>query len=443
MTRKRKLCSGLWLLLIFLCISPPVWGQTLERIEYADESEIPQNADEIATRANRPNHKIHFKLAPKLIDENRISQSLVWEFQDRTSKNAAHSYARAHAYLTEKLNSQSSREYRQLLSQIWDETETGGQVDLELLADLTLKPVTNQNRSMLPEDELTEEERDSQRRELFIGAVEQRKWNHALFSLRKNPEQLEAVKAFVSDYTMVFRYLEEGSRCDFCDFGIPFRETDAPIALLLPEIQQMRDLARALRVKIMLEVYEKRYEDAIKSVRIGLCMARHTGKQPTLVCGLVGIALQNMMLEQVQDMLADADCPNLYWELSSLPYPFLQLVDAAEIEKQIIPQTFSILRKAMDDPEAILDDEWRFLLRQMDDVLKQLDGSDDSLLTKIPIKSNVVASYPAARQWLLTQGKTAAEIDAMIPEKVVGMHAAYDIHLIYSKVFRNFYCKFR
>ena len=439
MTRKQQFCGGLWLLLIFLLVSPPVWGQTLERIEYPDEDETATSPEDIAARRKRPDYKIHFKLAPKSIDETRISQTLVWEYQDRRSKNAAHFYARAHYYLTEKLNSQATQEYRQLLDHIWGQTENGDTVDLEFLNGLAFKPVTKHDRSILPEEELTEEERDQQRRDQFVGGVQQRKWDHGNFSLKEHPEQLEAVRQFVRDNTLVFKNLEDGSRCDDCDFGIPFRETDAPIALMLPEMQNMRELARALRVKIMLEIHEKRYEDAIASVRVGLCMARHTGKQPTLLAGLVGNALREIMFQEMQDMLADADCPNLYWELSSLPYPFLNFVDAAEIEKQILPQTFPLLRKAMDTPESILDDEWRLLLRQMDEVLSQLEQGNNSLLKKLPIKSNVMASYPAARQWLTAQGKTSAEVDAMIPEKVVGMHAAYDIRKIYGEAFRQMY----
>jgi len=440
MTRKQQLCGGLWLLLIFLLVSPPVWGQTLERIEYPDDNETATSPEDVAARRNRPDYKIHFKLAPKSIDETRISQTLVWEYQDRRSKNAAHFYMRANYYLTEKLNSQAKQEYRYLLDHIWGQTENGDTVDLEFLNGLAYKPVTKHDRSILPEEELTEDERDQQRRDQFVGGVDQRRWDYALFSLKEHPEQLEAVRQFVQDNTLVFKNLEEGSRCDDCDFGIPFRETESPIALLLPEIQNMRDLARVLRVKIMLEIHENRYEDAIASVRVGLCMARHTGKQPTLVAGLVGNAMRDVMFQEVQDMFADADCPNLYWELSSLPYPFLNYVDAAEIEKQVLPQTFPLLRKAMDTPESILDDEWRLLLRQMDEVLVQLVTSEnDSLLKKLPIKSNVVASYPAARQWLITQGKTAAEIDAMIPEKVVGLHAAYDVRKICGEAFRQMY----
>ncbi|MCL2623984.1 MAG: hypothetical protein FWD31_10000, partial [Planctomycetaceae bacterium] len=224
------------------------------------------------------------------------------------------------------------------------------------------------------------------------------------------------------------------------DFGIPFRETDNPMAIMLPEIQFMRELARALKVKIMLEIHEKRYDDALQSIRVGLSMARHTGKQPCLVCGLVGIAIQSIMLDQVQDMIHAPECPNIYWEVSSLPYPFLNFVDAAEIEKQFLAQSFPLLRKAMTDPDSLFDDEWQRMIRQINELLDNLEYDNESSLFKLlPIKSQVFASYPTARQWLISRGKTAAEIDAMIPEKVVGLHTAQDIRWLTEEYFKIMY----
>ena len=432
---KRQIHTHIWLLL-FLFAPLSVMAQRFEYIEREEQSL--RNVD--GTWIRQPSHRILFTMTPQAIDRTRIAQSLVWEFNERTSKNAAPSYMRAHYYLTERLNSQASSEYNRLLTQIWDQAETG-KVDTDFLAEITIKPITDAMWFRTPDEDTTQDELLAHQRDQFLRGISQKNVDYARFSLREHPEQLEAVKQFVEANVTVFRNLEEGSRCDFCDFGVPFRETDNPIALLLPEIQNMRELARALNVKVMLEIHEKRYDDVLKSIRAGLAMARHTGKQPCLVCGLVGIAIQGMMLEQVQNMINSPDCPNLYWEVSSLPFPFLQYVDAAEIEKQILPQTFPLLRKAMTDPDAVLDDEWRLMLKQMNEVMDQLQqgNNDNSLLSKLPIKSYVLASYPAARQWLLDQGKSASEIDAMIPEKVVGLHMAYEIRLITGEYFKVMY----
>ena len=442
MTKKRLLSNAVWLLLIFLLVPLSVRAQLFELIPETEDWTV-GNADGTTQSIRRPTHKIHFIMTPQAIDRSRIAQSLVWEFNERTSKSAAHSYMRARTNLHESINGQIRWGYQQLLAQIWDAAEIN-EVDTDFLTKITVNPVTTWNPfifQQIDDDELSEEDRLAKRRNLFLSGVEQKHYDYARFSLREHPEQLEAVRQFVEASASAFRYLEEGSRCDFCDFGIPFRETNDPFGILIPEIQNMRDLARALSVKIMLEIHEKRYDDALQSIRVGMAMARHTGKQPCLVCGLVGIAIQSMMLEHVQEMINAPDCPNIYWEVSSLPYPFLQMIDSAEIEKQALPQSFPLLRKAMTDPDAVLDDEWRLMLRQMKEMVDQMneDAHNNSPLSKLPIKSHVIASYPAARQWLLGQGKSVPEVEAMIPEKVVGLHTAYEIRLFYGENFRVAY----
>ncbi|MDR2705013.1 MAG: hypothetical protein LBC02_04460, partial [Planctomycetaceae bacterium] len=417
-------------LLIFAILPQHGFAQKFETVK--DE----QNGRYIA--------KVHFKLPPKAIDSARIASPLVWEFHERTSKNAAPSYMRAHYYLEEYLRKNMQHDYQRLLTAIWEKAEKVP-VDTEELIRQTIKSPIQSQRSAKDKnksnEELTPEELRRQQQTDFVSGISSITQDYAIFSLHEHPEQLDAVKKFVAQNELLFRCLEEGSRCEFCDFGIPFRETNNPLGLLLPDIQNMRKLTRALRVKIMLEIHEKRFNDALKSIRIGLAMARHTGKQPTLVCGLIGITIHNIILQELQNMMSDRDCPNLFWETATIPHPFLNFIDAAEIDKELLPQTFPVLRKAMDTPESISDEEWRLLFRQMIDFLKQTVGNKDQqpLFLKFPYQSWVVSSYPAARQYLLAQGKTAKEIDTIIPEKVVGLHSAYEIKRFWNKYFRVMY----
>ncbi|MDR2705490.1 MAG: hypothetical protein LBC02_06900, partial [Planctomycetaceae bacterium] len=130
-----------------------------------------------------------------------------------------------------------------------------------------------------------------------------------------------------------------------------------------------------------------------------------------------------------------------FWETATIPHPFLNFIDGIEIEKEFLPQMFPILRKAIDTPESVSDEEWRLLFRQIIDFLKQAVGNKDQqpLFLKFPYQSWIVSSYPAARQYLLAQGKTVEEIDAIIPEKVVGLHTAYEIKRFWNKYFRAMY----
>ncbi|MDR1385730.1 MAG: hypothetical protein LBJ67_18050 [Planctomycetaceae bacterium] len=388
--------------------------------------------------------KVHFKLPPKAIDSARITQPLVWEFHERNAKNAATSYLRAHYYLTEHLRRNSQNNYHKLLTAIWEEADNSP-IGTEALIRQTIKSPIPRSSNEQQGEEITPEELRRQQQNDFVRGISLAEQDYAVFSLREHPEQLDAVKNFVEQNEPLFRCLEEGSHCDLCDFGIPFRETNNPIGLPLSDIQNMREVARALRVKILLEIHEKRFNDAIKSIRVGLAMARHTGKQPLLICGLVGISIQNLMLQGLQEMMSDPDCPNFFWETATIPHPFLNFSDAAEAEKNLLPQTLPLLRKAMDSPESISDAEWRLLLQQMLDFLIPFVDQQHTLaefpydLLKHSHQSFMISSYPAARQWFLAQGKTAEEIDAMIIEKVIGLHAVYELQRIGSEYYGGIY----
>lgn len=83
--------------------------------------------------------------------------------------------------------------------------------------------------------------------------------------------------------------------------------TDAMVALLLPDIQQHREIARMLTARAMLSLGENRPEDAIRDLLAIHRMARHTAQGSTLIETLVAIALENVAHEGDKE-LANAEC---------------------------------------------------------------------------------------------------------------------------------------
>ena len=389
-------------------------------------------------------YRVQFKLTPKAIDENRVIVPLVWDFYERNSGNAAHSYNRAMVAYNRICSSRANGDYRGLLAEIWDKTDNNQTADRAFLIEKTIGPtvslLAHWGRHPIPEDELTPEDLAAQQRDAFLNGISQKTWEHSYVLPLEKPEQIHATRDFIQqcDEVGVYRFIEEGSRCDHCDFGIPFHETDNLLGIRLEEIQDMRALGRLVQLRIMLELHEGRYGDALKSIRIGMTLARHTGKQPTLVSGLVGVALCGIMQEQLVDMINRPDSPNVYWEVSSLPYPLLSLGDAMEVEKGFVPQTFPLLKKAFQDVESLDDNEWRMLLDQMTTMLQQFYENESHKPFSIswPVKPTIAASYPSSRRWMLEQGKTVGEIDAMIPEKVVGLYAVHELQLHWNNYFR-------
>ena len=131
------------------------------------------------------------------------------------------------------------------------------------------------------------------------------------------------VKAHLEKYKAVFREVEYGSRCKTCEWSTAPVTGPEAIEALLPNVQVHREIAQFLSLRAKVELAEKRYDDAAKTVRTGIQYGKHIAEGPTLIQMLVGIAITNIFLARADDLIAGPASPNLYWGLSSLPRPLI------------------------------------------------------------------------------------------------------------------------
>jgi len=129
---------------------------------------------------------------------------------------------------------------------------------------------------------------------------------------------------------------ERAARMDKPDWQIlPKLKTDG-ISLLLPDLQKMRELAGGLLERFRQEATARRFDDAIVSAKTLFALARHTGEHPTLIGDLVGLAIAQIAISPLEEMLQQPGCPNLYWALTNLPSPFISLEKGLEGERMMI-----------------------------------------------------------------------------------------------------------
>ncbi|MHB1556831.1 MAG: hypothetical protein ACYC61_05035 [Isosphaeraceae bacterium] len=130
----------------------------------------------------------------------------------------------------------------------------------------------------------------------------------------------------IQDYgRSVLMQADRAARMDKPDWQILEQLSIHGFSLLLPDIQQMRALARALQVRFRAEVAVGRFDDAVRTAKTMLALARHLGEHPTLIGDLVGIAIANMAIEPLEEMIGQPGCPNLYWALTCLPEPLISM----------------------------------------------------------------------------------------------------------------------
>ena len=117
------------------------------------------------------------------------------------------------------------------------------------------------------------------------------------------------------------------------------------IVLLLPEVQQIRSLSRALQVRFRAEIAQCRFDDAIRTAKTLFAMSRHLGEHPTLIADLVGIAIASVAASGLEEMQEQPGCPNLYWALTTLPSPLIPLdkgMDGERVMHQCLFRDLSV-----------------------------------------------------------------------------------------------------
>ena len=84
-----------------------------------------------------------------------------------------------------------------------------------------------------------------------------------------------------------------------------------PDGLPLEEVQSMREIANLLKLRCRLELAERNFDKAHKTIRVGLALARHVGTSEMLIQDLVAIAITSIMLGQIEEWVQQPGSPNL------------------------------------------------------------------------------------------------------------------------------------
>jgi hypothetical protein len=116
-----------------------------------------------------------------------------------------------------------------------------------------------------------------------------------------------------------------GARLDTPDWQVLERVQAEGADLPLPELEPLRVLAESLQVRFRLEVAGRDYDAAVRTAKTMFALARHLGEHPTTAAGRVGLEVTGMALDTLEEMVQQPGCPNLYWALTHLPAPLVDL----------------------------------------------------------------------------------------------------------------------
>jgi hypothetical protein len=161
------------------------------------------------------------------------------------------------------------------------------------------------------------------------------------------------------------RQADYAARLDTPDWQILLKLKSDGVSLLLPDAQKLRALADALQIRFRIEIAERRFAEAIITAKTMLALARHFNEHPTLIGDLIGVAIGTIALSRVDEMIEQPGCPNLFWALTDLPSPFIDLRKGVQGERVWVeaempglsdrePMTNAQVRKIVDRLQKVI-----------------------------------------------------------------------------------------
>lgn len=233
--------------------------------------------------------------------------------------------------------------------------------------------------------------------------------------------------------------LRKATYCERAEVDLRLRDLRgiAAVSFLLPDAQNSRNLARVLKVQARLAIREGRYDDALESIRMGIRLAGLVAVPPTLINDLVGISIVSLMSDELLQLSAAPNSPNLYWAIASLPQPVIDMRAAFEQEGSFPEQVFPFLRDA--ETADRTPDQWRQLMLMTFEQIHQLSTEwpgKPAPFNELTTSWHMLRAYPSAKQTLLELGFDSNRIEAMPVGQALAVATARTHRRTYEDLFK-------
>lgn len=156
-------------------------------------------------------------------------------------------------------------------------------------------------------------------------------------------EQLERkeVDEALSSFSNCFHHIKLAAQRNYCEWELPLEDG---FALQLPHLATFRRMIFAMQLQIRLKIADRQTDQALEMLQDGFYMGRSIAEGPTIIQDLVGIAITALLLKDVEVLMQMPDSPNLYWALTALPDPMINMHTSLEYEREMLFVEFPRLR---------------------------------------------------------------------------------------------------
>lgn len=247
------------------------------------------------------------------------------------------------------------------------------------------------------------------------------------------------VREVIQRYDYLYELIDIAATRDQCVWDPPVRESGNVFSMLLPEATASRSLARLLALKARLQIAEGHLVEAQKTIRTMYTVARHVSEQPFLISRLVGFVIAEIATQRVEELIQADDAPNLYWALTDLPNPIIDLRGGFEYEYAALILFLPELRNVQTADYA--DEQWDRLLAKLRGRLKDvaaLGSNDDPLIDAIAQKQREGdKGYQDAAGRLIERGAAPKTVAKMPKSRVILIDIAQSYAEVCDEMFKG------
>jgi hypothetical protein len=222
------------------------------------------------------------------------------------------------------------------------------------------------------------------------------------------------------------RHADWAARLDTLDWQTIPTIQRGGIEVLPAELGPLQVLAAALQVRFRAQVAGGDFEGAIRSAKTMFALARHLGEHPTEAADSVGLWVAHLGLGTVEEMVQQPKCPNLYWALTDLPCPLVDLHKGVQGDRTLVAAELRVLR---DDAPMTEPDIEKFVSR-LSGVLsfarEQAGQPPRSLRRGLQARAKDPDRVCAARRRLVEAGCAEKLVNQFVPLQVILLDAKRD-----------------
>ena len=236
--------------------------------------------------------------------------------------------------------------------------------------------------------------------------------------------------------------IRRGAHCRFCDWQLPIG--DVPFyEMPLPEIQHDVQFWSHSQCPMRgMQIADGEFADAVESLQCGYSLGRHVAAGETIVNGLVGVAIREIMSRQVLDFVQQPKAPNLYWALTILPRPLIDVNDAVDVETMGVELSFPDLHDLHTAVRTA--GEWRELFHHFaQEVIEQIrSGESLEPLSADELDQRCERLLQIAKESLVAGGLPAETVAAMPLHQIALLYSLQTYHQLLDDAIKYYYLPF-